>query len=455
MYRIFLLLTAALVMAIPITAWAQISGSWSGKIEISPQMSLRLVLNFSTDDNGKQTVTLDSPDQGAYGIAGEINVLTDDSVNVSVQKIGFKYAGRLCEEYIRGKFRQGMISRELVLKPDKSKRRRPQTPKPPFPYTTKEVTFVNDKAEATLAGTLTLPEKYDRNTPAVLMVSGSGLQNRDEEVFGHKPFAVMADILARHGIASLRYDDRGYGRSTGDATAATTADFAADAAAGIRYLRKVCKFRHIGILGHSEGCTVAFLLGSGTKASRPDFIIAMGAPALRGDTILADQSAGELRRSNIPDTIISEYGNTLLRMYSAYTAGGTEAALETVASAYTGGEHTQIRQQLQANLNSIAKNINPWLAYFVSVSPAESIKDTRCPVMVLYGEKDQQVRPAINEPAMRRLAPTAQIKIYPDLNHIFQHAVTGTVQEYAEIEETISTEVPKDIITFINSQTTR
>lgn len=194
-------------------AQENISGKWNGKLELSSRNSLRIVVDIAAD--GK-TVTLDSPDQGARGIKGFVKYLSADSVRFTVPKIAASFAGGLRAGQINGIFKQGSIELPLELVPGEGKRNRPQTPQAPFPYIIKEVTFANPAADAVLAGTLTLPEGLGADTPVVLMVTGSGLQNRDEELFEHRPFAVIADYLARRGIASLRYDDRGVGQSTGD-----------------------------------------------------------------------------------------------------------------------------------------------------------------------------------------------------------------------------------------------
>ena len=270
-----------------------ISGAWHGTLKITPQVELKIVFNFKTGEDGKPSVTLDSPDQGAYGIAGEVNFISADSVNVTVSRIGLTFTGRKQDGKLIGKCTQGAMSTDLELSPGIVELKRPQTPKPPYPYTTKEVRFNNLSDDVTLAGTLALPESFNEATPVIVMITGSGLQNRDEELYGHKPFAVIADYLARNGIATLRYDDRGYGESTGDGKNATTEDFARDAKTAMEYLRKEMKFKNVGILGHSEGAAVAFMLGADNNPglfSNPNFIIAIGAQAVRGDSVLIDQS---------------------------------------------------------------------------------------------------------------------------------------------------------------------
>ena len=281
------------------------------------------------------------------------------------------------------------MSADLELFPGIVELKRSQTPKPPYPYTTKEVRFNNLSDGVTLAGTLTIPESFTEATPVIVMITGSGLQNRDEELYGHKPFAVIADYLARNGIATLRYDDRGYGESTGDGKNATTEDFARDAKTAMEYLRKEVKFKNVGILGHSEGAAVAFMLGADNNSglfSNPNFIIAIGAQAVRGDSVLIDQSATMLEQGNMPANIVSDYIEALRKMYELKIMEGNNMAVENIEDICANWKNTPVHTSLKANLKKIAADNNPWLNYYIGFSPAESIADTDCPVFVLYGD---------------------------------------------------------------------
>lgn len=429
-----------------------ISGAWRGTLKINPHVELKIVFNFKVGEDGKPSVTLDSPDQGAYGIAGEVNFISSDSVNVAVRRIGLTFVGRKHDGKLIGKCSQGAMSTNLELSPGTVELKRPQTPKPPYPYTTKEISFKNLSDDVALAGTLTLPEGYTNVTPAIIMVTGSGLQNRDEEIFGHKPFAVIADYLARNGIASLRYDDRGYGDSSGDGKNATTEDFANDAKAALEYMRIEEKFNNIGVLGHSEGATVAFMLGAKNGSElfcNPSFIIAIGAQAVRGDTVLVDQSATILRQGNMPTDLVTDYVEALHKIYELRIMKGNSIASDCIEAICSKWGNTPVHASLKANLEKIASDSNPWLNFYIGFSPAESIANTDCPIFVLYGEKDIQVRPELNMPQMQRLAPKATVKLYPGLNHLFQHAQSGAVKEYGTIEETIAPEVLKNIADYI------
>ena len=392
-----------------------IEGTWHGTLKLNA-MKLSIVMHFS--DNA---CTLDSPDQGAKGIKGEVREITAEKVDIAFPTLNATYTGMLKDGKIEGTFTQMGYKLPLVLEEGQPVRIRPQTPQPPFPYQTEEVSFVNTEDSVSLAGTLTYPVGYNskRKVPVVIMVTGSGLQNRDEELFEHKPFLVIADFLARNGIASLRYDDRGAGLSTGDIENVTTEGFCRDAAAGIAFLRKTGHFSKIGVLGHSEGGSIAFMLAAQKKC---DFIVSMAGPGLRGDSIIVEQTNELLRQQGQPETMT-------------------------------------VRQM---RLTMLLQKTNPWYDYFVDFDPAPVIKQIKCPALLLNGDKDSQVMAASNIPVIRALLsdnekhqlPDNQvIKVYPGLNHLFQHCTTGMPAEYGSIEETISEEVLHDIAEWIKNTT--
>lgn len=414
MKKIFItLLTALAVMAgqAQVNPTTALEGSWSGKLKVGA-MSLTLVLHLEQAD-GYVKASLDSPDQGAKGISAYKEYLSDDSVAIKVESIGATYRAKLKDGKLDGTFSQSGMTFPLELTKGVTEVKRPQEPKAPYPYETEEVIFKNEVDGATLAGTLTWPVGYDKNAkkkPMVLLfVSGSGQQNRDEELMNHKPFLVIADYLARQGIASLRYDDRATGKSTGgDVKNATSEDFARDAAAGLEFLRSKKAFSKVGILGHSEGGTIAFMLGAQKKV---DFIVSLAGPSIKGDTLLAAQSNRILSFSGMPANVTVE----------------------------------KYRQTASA-----AKI--PWLDWFTNYDPTDNIRQTRCPVFALNGNYDCQVISSLCLPAFQKLLPPSKknlIKEYPGLNHLFQHSTTGLPTEYGSIEETISPEVLSDIAAWI------
>ena len=391
-------------------AFAQkpIEGDWMGKLNLGPQ-SLTIVLHVNCNAQGKAECTLDSPDQGAKGIAVETDYCSSDSISVSLASLALSFQGKLKGDEIVGTFTQGQ-SFPLVLKRGEEKLNRPQNPVAPYPYKTEEVTFKNVADGATLVGTLSYPIGYKKGkTPVVLMVTGSGQENRDEEIFDHKPFLVIADYLARHGVATLRYDDRGFGKSTGgDVEHATTLDFMRDAASGVDFLRTSKQFGKVGILGHSEGGSIAFMLGAKGKV---DFVISMAGVGVKGDTALTAQA------------------NKILELTGQSMRFSTH----------------------QYRMNAIIKR-SPWLNFFIDYDPSADISKTLCPVMAINGSRDVQVISSLNLTGIKahlKNNPQNVIKEYPSLNHLFQHCKTGNISEYRMIEETISPEVLEDIVRFI------
>ncbi|MBO7468014.1 MAG: alpha/beta hydrolase [Bacteroidaceae bacterium] len=406
-----------LLALVVLTGLAQVNtttallGSWSGKLKAGAA-SLTIVLHLEQAD-GFVKVSLDSPDQGAKGISGFKEYLSDDSVAIKIESLGVTYRARLKEGKLDGTFSQRGFSFPLMMTKGVPEVKRPQTPKLPFPYETEEVTFTNEADGATLAGTLTYPMGYDKKQKpmVVLFVSGSGQQNRDEELMDHKPFLVIADYLARQGIATLRYDDRATGKSEGgEVKNATSEDFSRDAAAGIDFLRNKKAFSKVGILGHSEGGTIAFMLSAQKKV---DFIVSLAGPTVKGDTLLAAQSNRILSLSGQPATMTVE----------------------------------KYRQ-------TVAPIKNHWIDWFNDYDPTDNIRKTHCPVFALNGDRDCQVISTLCLPALKQLLPPSKkhlIKEYPSLNHLFQHCTTGLPEEYSQIEETISPEVLQDIATWIKA----
>jgi len=387
----------------------EIKGSWKGELDLV-KSKLTVVFHFNGDN-----CTMDSPNQGAKDIPVSVEFMSSDSVSVSNRQLDVVFSGRLLDGKIEGTFKQKGRSLPLILTRGEVVRNRPQTPQPPFPYQTEEVVFSN--GDASLSGTLVYPEGWDgkKKVPVAIMVSGSGLTNRDEEAYGHKIFLVIADYLARHGIATLRYDDRGAGLSTGDGRKATTKDFMEDASAGIEFLRSKGKFGKIGVIGHSEGGEIAFMLGARKKV---DFLVSLAGPGVQGDSILVLQNNNALRKAGYDITVTKE----------------------------------EVRR-------AVKSRNDPWLDYFSDYDPVQDIRQVRCPALILNGDKDTQVESAVNIPPIEGNLPRdrrgrfasrhTEIKVYPGLNHLFQHCVTGQKEEYIDIEETFAPEVLEDIATWI------
>lgn len=428
-------------------AFAQdVTGSWNGTLNAGG-MELRVVFNFTKGGDGKTACTLDSPDQGVRGIPVEVVSASQDSVSLTVKAIGAAYEGRVIDGEIKGTFSQMGHSFPLSLKPGMAEVNRPQEPEPPFPYATEEVIMSGGSSGCTLSGTLTYPVGYEKmdkgSVPVVVMVTGSGPQNRDEELMGHKPFLVIADHLARHGIASLRYDDRGVGKSTGDFATATSEDNMSDARAAVDFARKTGKFGKAGVLGHSEGGVIAFMLAA---RKVPDFIVTLAAPGVRGDSILILQHDVSLKYSGMSDDKIKDFNVGLRALYDAVREGKTAAEVKEATALLEQKTGVKLTDDLLNTVNT------PWMKCFLSLDPADDIRHAVCPVMALNGTSDLQVNCEVNLGTIRRLLPENKqnlIKEYPRLNHLFQHCLTGNITEYAKIEETVSPEVLKDIVEWI------
>lgn len=420
-----------MILALVATSASALEGAWRGVLDLG-RARLAIVLNFSQDAEGKSVCTFDSPDQGAYGIATRIDYLTADSVAVEVTMASIKMRGRIVGKRIEGTFEQGPARLPLELEY--------QVPEASIdlPYSVTEISIPSKGA--VLAGTMYMPKEP---RAMVVFVSGSGPQNRDEELMGHKPFAVLADSLARRGIASIRYDDRGVAKSTGDFATATTDTFALDAARVVDYARTQFGGR-VGIIGHSEGGYIAYQLGSEGVV---DMSVAIAGPTVPCREIILDQNRHTLEQSGMGKEEITTALAIIDEAFDVIAAGGT-----LDFDAIAGERASQLPAMLMAQLRATSTALTtPWVRRFVGLDAAPYLRDMKCPLMAIFGTLDTQVRSSVNMARIRELCPGVNAKEYAGLNHLMQHAVTGEVAEYAEIEETMSPEVIADIIDFIHS----
>ena len=423
-------LTSVVFAMMAFAANAQ-EGTWNGELNVMGN-KVPLVFNFST--NG---CTIDSPSQGVNGIQAEKTVKDDGTIKVKVGMIGATFEGKMADGEIKGTYVQNGFPLPLTLKPGKLVVKRPQTPVPPFPYKEESVSFTN--AQYTFNGTLTLPENYSKNTPVVLMVTGSGQQNRDEELFSHKPFAVIADALARQGIASLRYDDRGWGDKSVNFADFTTDDFRQDAAAAIPLLRK--RFNKVGILGHSEGGTIAMMLAAEGKA---DFIVSLAGMAISGKETLIMQNRQAMSAIGLPKETVDSYCNSISK------------ALDEIASGKKANEINinDVPQALKPiTIKALQQADTPYIRHFLTIDVGKLLPKIKCPVLALNGTKDTQVDCDANTTRIEKgLADCKHsIKKIDGVNHLFQHCNTGIVTECQQIEETISPEVLQEVAKWIKT----
>lgn len=445
-----------------------IEGIWQGKLKI-PGIELTIVFKISENPDGTLTATMDSPDQGATGIPVEEVIFIDNTLRLEVKSAGGVFEGKVSEDFlvIEGEWKQSGQTLPLTLKRvDKAVEiLRPQVPKKPYPYIEKKVAYTNLKAGVKLVGILTLPS--DKGVfPAVLLITGSGPQDRDETIYGHHPFLVLADYLTRQGIAVLRVDDRGVGESTGDFSQATSEDFASDVLAGVEYL-KTCKEidpKKIGLLGHSEGGLIAPIVA--VKSPDVAFIVLMAGPGLTGEEILYLQGALISRAMGVSEEDIIKKRQFNEKIFSVLIEEeDSEIAEERLRQMFeedwekmSDEEKEQIGDSevfLEAQLQNL---LSPWLKFFLTYDPKPTLSKVKCPVLAINGEKDLQVPPKENLSAIEEILKAGgnqsyTIKELPGLNHLFQTAQTGLPAEYVKIEETISPVALKIVGDWILEQT--
>ena len=419
---LMLLLPAAFI------AGAQ-TGTWSGKLDVQ---GTPLTIVFHLDG---EEPSLDSPDQAAMGIPVQVERTAIGNITIRIPSLMATYEGLWTGKQILGTFKQGGMSFPLALTPEKPLNR-PQTPVGPFPYTQEEITYRN--GDATLAGTLVLPEGWSRKTPVLIMVTGSGQEDRDETIFDHKPFAVIADALGRAGIATLRCDDRGVGGSTGDVMEATTIDYKDDALAGIRLLRE--RFDKVGVIGHSEGGTIALMLAAEGEA---DFIVSLAGMAVSGLETIERQSRVSLESAGYPEEYVETFCKAVREACEVRIHGGKMPSPDGL----------DLPDDLKQGYQGIVDRTRiPWMQKFLTLDMRPLLPGITCPVLAFNGTKDIQVECESNLGALRSglpANPKNRIEAIGNANHLLQHCTTGAVSEYRNIEETIAPEVLETMVKWL------
>ena len=419
------------------TPTSPVAGTWEGAIDAGA-VKLRIGVTVTAQADGSLAATMDSPDQGAYGLPLNDVAFADGVLRFALRRAGGSFEGRLNASGtgIAGTWTQGAPLPLVLKKVDKPTRpNRPQEPKPPFPYRSEHVSISNAPAQVVLDGTLTLPAGAGP-FPAVILISGSGPQNRDEEIFGHKPFLVMADHLSRHGIAVLRYDDRGVGKSTGTFAGSTSEDFAGDAWAAWQALgaRTDIDRKRIGLLGHSEGGLIAPMLA----AAHPEiaFIVMVGGPGVTGEQILLKQAELIATAMGAPPAAVAANASIQKQVFAILREETSQGRIAERIGAIPVGSK-------DASAALVQQSASPWMRYFVLYDPAPALGKVRCPVLAIGAELDLQVPPDQNLPAIEAALkaggnPDVTITRLPGLNHLLQPAKTGLPAEYAQIETTIA-----------------
>lgn len=428
---------------------AQIEGYWKGNLNLGIQQ-LGVCFNIQSNE-GKIISTMDVPAQGAFDVPVDETIYANDTLKIEIAAINASYCGVYAVDSIKGTFSQMGMSFPLNLarSEKEAKKARPQDPKEPFSYRSEEVTFRNEKEGFSLAGTLTIPEG-EGPFPAVVLVSGSGQQNRDEELMNHRPFWVIADYLSRNGVAVLRYDDRGEGQSEGNPKMATTSDLSYDAEAAFDFLlnQKDIDAKKVGILGHSEGGAINCMIASRRKEVA--FIVSLAGPAVKGMDVIKAQQEAIYKVSGVSQAAIDASNQMTDMLYGiiANTDNREQAA-------------TQMREMLagfgmseEMIASTVDPLVSPWMFYFLKYDPTQAIANTNCPALLLNGSLDLQVLASQNLPAYEKIASdygktNFTIQEFSGLNHLFQHCTTGSPNEYVNIEETISPEVLQTILEFI------
>lgn len=443
-------LVAILLLFISFHAFSQsIKGTWKGELNISG-MSLPLVFHVDSTENGLIS-TMDSPSQGAKGIPTNTTVFSNNELMIQIDKIQFIYKGKLVSnDALNGEVTQFgktfamNMQRQLVQETINLK---PQEPTQPYPYVSEEVSFVNPIGGHSLAGTLTLP-KADGRFPCAILISGSGPQNRDEELMGHKPFFVLSDYLTRQGIAVLRVDDRGVGKSGGDFANATTGDFATDVEAAITYLKTRADIISIGLIGHSEGGIIAPMVASRNKESVA-FLVLLAGTGIRGKELLLLQSQLISKVNGVENAQIKKNTSLNEKLYTLVMTSNDNTQIKKDATKLM-AEYSSTRVT-ESDVDGLLAQINsPWFRYFLSLDPNVVLEKTTCHVLALNGTLDLQVPAKENLAAIEKSLKVAENKHFKivslkGLNHLFQKAKTGNPSEYATIEETFNPKALNEI----------
>jgi len=443
-----------------------IEGIWKGPLKIG-QSEQRFILYLTMDSDGTMKATIDSPDEGVKGIAVEDVKYEKDVLVLEIEKTK-NYKGKLSRDGLRieGKLTTSRMQIPLTLErtDEAYPSTRPQDPKKPYPYITEEVVFANKVAKVKLAGTLTIP-KGKGPFPSALLISGTGPHDRNSAMMDHRPFLVLADHLTRMGIVVLRYDDRGTGYSTGLFSKATTTDFAEDAIAGIAYLRSRTDIDHdlIGLVGHSEGSVVAAMVAA--RLQNIAYVVMLSGMGISGDMTLIRQTESIAKASGIDKEIVGANISLQKKIYAVLKNNSDHQTLEkklrtiyrSQASALGQGINEEMELRIQEHISQVT---TPWFLYFVNYDPQSDLAKVKCPMFILFGEKDLQTPPQFHIPPIKRTLRsngTSQtaVKIMPGLNHLFQNAETGLISEYNKISETISPSVLQLIGEWILGQSRR
>ena len=431
-------------------------GTWQGDIKIS-NTGLKLVFQVTSDNNTWQA-KMDSPNQGAFGIPVQSVAVKNDSIFIKDARMLIQYSGLLKGNEISGRFIQGNFSTELNLEKENSPilgPNRPQTPQPPYSYKTEDVVIENVAEKVSLSGTLTLPNNV-KNPTLVILISGSGPQDRDETIFNHKPFAVIADYLTKNGYAVFRFDDRGTAKSTGNFLEATSFNFASDVDAIVNSMttRRDVNTNKIGLLGHSEGGLIAGIVAANNPKIK--FVISMAGPGVNGQDILLEQTYLIGKGANLTSQQLEQNKQINTALYQIILNENWNDFNESAIKVIT--RYKELDPSVAtADIDDLIKKIVPknikWFKTFLEINPSFYYNKLKIPVLAINGENDIQVSYMQNLPALQATFKNkkSKTKSYSNLNHLFQTSKTQTIAEYNEIEETIAPIVLEDIVFWLKN----
>lgn len=467
--RVFILVIISLVSLMGENIQAQTT-NWYGELKISIQL---LPITLKIEQNSDTTIILmGSPSQTKEMFGVTKQRLINDSIIFSIKSMGVVFRGKYngTKDTIFASFKQGFLTENLILaKTEKIfEVNRPQEPNPPFPYIEEEMSFNVKGVNYDFKGTLTLPSK-DKTYPCVILVTGSGLENRDEEVFGHKPFKVLADYLTRNGIAVFRYDDRGWATNSIDSTIinATTLDYAIDAQAAFDLISKHPNIdnKNIGMLGHSEGGAIVSICASKNKDIK--YIILFAGPGMKGIDVLLQQNKAYFEKANAPKHSIDFQLSTINEIYRLIEKDKSNEAIEKKMNKWFDKELNKLeesqRKEIQFSSQVVRKQFvgsltSNWMRVFLMLDPSVYLEKVHQPVLAINGTNDIQVLYQYNLPAIEKALKKAKnnnYKIYTavGMNHLFQESTTGMIDEYSTIEQTISPIILSQTRDFIKEQT--
>lgn len=445
------------LMIAPLSA-QNLTGAWEGTLDIQGT-TLPIVFHIDKKD-GMLSATMDSPKQGAFGLAMDTCFYDQDILTITAERLMLTVTAKPTGDQLEGTFKQGMLSIPLSLKRSNASKEapgRPQDPVPPYPYLSEDITFRNATADIQLAGTLTRPKNVTAPT-VVIMISGSGPQNRNEELMNHRPFLVWADYFTRQGIAVLRFDDRGVGQSGGDHATATSEDFAEDVKAAVAYVKQQEAFRNskVGLVGHSEGGLIAPIVAA-EDPKAVDFIVLLAGPGVPITELMYEQTSKALDGLGAVEARKKSFLDQQKAMYDLVVSSkdlSDEVMQDSMFAFFekrNNGANLRDNPQMKSQ---VAQICSPWWRFFLAYDPTPTLEKIKVPVLAINGDKDVQVVAEQNIPGIEAALKKGgnnqlTTRIFPGLNHLFQTAKTGQPDEYAQIEETVNPEVLEYVTEWI------